>query len=129
MPDDTPDDGMDLCAAANLALARPILERISDKWTILILAVLATEPKRFNALKRELGGITHKALSDALKRMERNGLISRAVLPTSPVGVEYAITPLGLSLQAPVHALVAWAIAHQDSFNAVRESKATPDAK
>jgi DNA-binding HxlR family transcriptional regulator len=59
---------------------------------------------------RRLDGITHKALADALKRLERNGLIRRKVLPTAPVGVEYTITPLGASLQAPFAALYTWAL-------------------
>src|SRR5690606_16836362 len=86
--------------------------KIADKWTILILTAVSREPQRFNEIKRRIGGITHKALSDALKRLERNGMVTRTVLPTSPVGVEYAITPLGRSLREPFYALCAWALAH-----------------
>lgn len=89
---------------------RPILEQISNKWTVLILTVLCTQPARFNGLKRRLDGITHKALADALKRLERNGLISRHVLPTQPIGVEYTITALGASLREPFAALYNWSL-------------------
>lgn len=80
---------------SQMAQIRPVLDKIADKWTILILIliVICPKPSRFNEIKRRLDGITHKALADALKRLERNGLVTRTVLPTSPVGVEYAITP------------------------------------
>jgi DNA-binding HxlR family transcriptional regulator len=67
---------------------------------------------------RRLDGITHKALADTLKRLERNGLVTRTVLPTAPIGVEYAITPLGHSLRQPFEALCAWAMAHGDAIAA-----------
>ena len=91
---------------------RPILEQIGNKWSVLILTVLCTRPSRFNEIMRRLDGITHKALADALKRLERNGLVQRHVLPTMPVGVEYTITPLGESLRQPFTALYDWALAH-----------------
>ena len=96
----------------DVTATRPILEHIANKWTVLILNVLCTQPARFNDLKRRLDGITHKALADALKRLERNGLVSRKVLPTQPVGVEYAITELGCSLREPFAALYSWALAN-----------------
>ncbi len=89
---------------------RPVLENITNKWSILILTVLCTEPARFNELRRRLDGITHKALSDALKRLERNGLVHRKVLPTSPVSVEYSLTPLAKTLQEPFITLYEWAL-------------------
>lgn len=92
--------------------ARPILECIANKWSVLIMTVLCIKPTRFNQIMRSLDGITHKALADALKRLERNGLIRREVLPTKPVGVEYTITPLGYSLQAPCTMLYEWALAN-----------------
>lgn len=94
----------------DVAKTRPVLENITNKWSILILTVLCTKPSRFNELRRRLDGITHKALADALKRLERNGLVNRHVLPTSPVSVEYSITPLAQSLQQPFVALAAWAL-------------------
>ncbi len=94
------------------AQVRPVLDKIADKWTVMILTVICPKPARFNEIKRRLDCITHKALADTLKRLERNGLVTRTVLPTSPIGVEYAITPLGHSLRQPFEALYAWALTH-----------------
>jgi DNA-binding HxlR family transcriptional regulator len=96
----------------DVTATRPILEQIANKWTVLILSVLCTQPARFNDLKRRLDGITHKALSEALKRLERNGLVSRKILPTQPIGVEYTITDLGCSLRDPFAALYNWSLAN-----------------
>ncbi len=92
---------------------RPVLDQIADKWSVMILGVICTQPSRFNAIKRRLGRITHKALTQALRRLERNGLVTRRVIATSPVAVEYSITPLGLTLQQPFAALYAWAVNHK----------------
>lgn len=92
--------------------ARLALEHITNKWSVLILTVLCPKPARFNEIMRRLDGITHKALADALKRLERNGLVTRRVIPTTPIGVEYRITDLGHSLRQPFEALYAWAIEH-----------------
>ena len=98
-------------ALLDVEKARPVLEQIANKWSILILTVLCSRPSRFNEIMRRLEGITHKALADALKRLERNGLIRREVLTTTtPVGVEYTITSLGRSLQQPFEALYAWSM-------------------
>lgn len=112
--------------------SRVVLEHIANKWSVLILTVLCPQPARFNEIMRRLNGITHKSLSDALKRLERNGLIRREVLPTSPVGVEYSITPLGLSLQGPFDALYAWVHEHgpeveaaQAEFDVTRSAQAS----
>lgn len=112
MPDDTGLETQSKLALKDMTVVRPVLDKIADKWTILILIVLCPQPVRFNELKRRLDGITHKSLADALKRLERDGLISRKVLPTTPVGVEYAITPLGYSLRQPFEELCKWAVAH-----------------
>ena len=97
---------------------RPVLDKITDKWTIMILTVLCPQPARFNEIRRRLDGITHKALADALKRLERHGLVTRTVLPTAPIGVEYAITPLGHSLREPFQALCGWALAQEQALAA-----------
>ena len=93
---------------------RVVLDKITDKWAVMILTVLCPKPARFNEIKRRLEGITHKALADALKRLERNGLVTRTVLATAPVAVEYRITQLGLSLREPFEALCQWAVNHGD---------------
>jgi len=102
---------------SEMANIRPVLDKIADKWAIMILIVICPKPSRFNEIKRRLDGITHKALADALKRLERNGLVTRTVLPTAPIGVEYAITPLGSSLRSPFEALCNWAIDHGNELD------------
>ncbi len=92
--------------------SRPILDQIADKWSMLILAVLCAQPLRFNAIKRRLEGITQKALTQALRRLERNGIVARRVIPVSPVAVEYSVTPLGRTLQQPFAALYGWTVDH-----------------
>ena len=94
---------------AEINSTRPILEQVANKWSVLILTGLCSQPARFNAIRRRLDPITHKALTEALRRLERNGLVSRRVIASSPVAVEYAITPLGRTLQEPFTALVSWA--------------------
>jgi DNA-binding HxlR family transcriptional regulator len=117
MADDTELEFLSLKAQSDMARVRPVLDKIADKWTIMILTVLCPKPSRFNEIKRRLDGITHKALADALKRLERNGLVTRTVLPTAPIGVQYAITPLGHSLRHPFEALCTWALEHGDAID------------
>jgi DNA-binding HxlR family transcriptional regulator len=93
--------------------SRPLLDQISGKWTMLILAVLCKTPLRFNEIKRRLEGITQKALTQALRRLERNGLVARRVIPVSPVAVEYSVTPLGRTLQKPFAVLYDWTVEHR----------------
>ena len=124
MANDTDLEFLSQRAFSDMARLRPVLDRIADKWTIMILTVLCPKPSRFNEIKRRLGGITHKALADALKRLERNGLVTRTVLPTAPIGVEYAITPLGHSLRQPFEALCAWALNYG---SAIEEASAAHD--
>ncbi len=116
MVDDTDLELLSQRALSDMARLRPVLDKIADKWTIMILTVLCPKPSRFNEIRRRLDGITHKALADALKRLERNGLVTRTVLPTAPIGVEYAITPLGHSLRRPFEALCAWALNYGDAI-------------
>ena len=87
---------------------RLLLDQVTDKWSTLILMALDEEASRFNALKRRLPGITQKALTHSLRRLERNGLVARRVVTLSPIAVEYRISPLGRTLLPPVLALYAW---------------------
>jgi DNA-binding HxlR family transcriptional regulator len=118
MADDTDLEALSCKAMLDVPRIRPVLDKIADKWTIMILTVLCPQPARFNEIKRRLDGITHKSLADALKRLERHGLITRTVLPTSPIGVEYRITPLGHSLRGPFEALCSWALDHEQAMAA-----------
>jgi DNA-binding HxlR family transcriptional regulator len=97
--------------------ARSFFDQVANKWSVMILTLLTRKPTRFNEIKRRLEGVTHKALTQALRRLERNGLIARAVLNTSPVAVEYSITELGRTLQVPFGAVYAWSIEHLDEID------------
>lgn len=88
---------------------RRILDRIGDKWAVLILLLLRGEPMRFNQLRRAVQGISQKMLSQVLKSLERDGLLRRRAIATVPVTVEYSITPLGLTLAEAVDPLRDWA--------------------
>jgi DNA-binding HxlR family transcriptional regulator len=88
---------------------RLLLDRIGDKWMVLTLGLIRDKPRRFDALRRDIQGVTQKMLSQTLKQMDRDGLITRTVLPTMPVSVEYAITPLGQTLAAVLDGLQLWA--------------------
>jgi DNA-binding HxlR family transcriptional regulator len=88
---------------------RQILDRVGDKWAVLILLLLRDEAMRFNRLRRAIEGISQKMLSQVLKSLERDGLIRRRVIPTVPVTVEYSLLPLGATLAAAVDPLRAWA--------------------
>src|SRR3954467_1692222 len=88
---------------------RQILDRVGDKWAVLILILLRNEPLRFNQLGRAIEGISQKMLSQVLKSLERDGLIRRRAIATVPVTVEYSITPLGATLADAVDPLRDWA--------------------
>src|SRR5450432_2831618 len=91
---------------------RVVLDRIADKWTVLVMGLLSENPLRFNQLRREIEGLTQKMASQTLKALERDGLVARKATPTVPVTVEYSITPLGRTLAATVDGLRLWAQAH-----------------
>lgn len=110
----------DLRAFSASCPSRVLFEQISDKWSMMVIAVLDSGPVRFNGIKRRIEGITQKALTDCLRRLERNGLVERRVIPTSPVGVEYEITPLGRTLQPPFKALYAWTVQNMPVVEAAR---------
>jgi DNA-binding HxlR family transcriptional regulator len=92
--------------------SRLLLDQITDKWSILILGALCKKPLRFNEIRRALEGITQKALTQSLRRLERSGILARRVIPSSQVAVEYSITPLGRSLEDPFKALFDWTMLH-----------------
>ena len=91
---------------------RLVLDRVADKWTVLVLGLLAAEPVRFNRLRRMVEGVSQKMLSQPLKSLERDGLVARRAIATVPVTVEYSITPLGRTLSASLGALRGWAETH-----------------
>lgn len=105
---------------------RLVLDRIADKWTVLLLGLLGDGPVRFNRLRREIEGLSQKVLAQTLRKLERDGLISRTAFPTVPVTVEYALTPLGRTLAAAVEPLRVWAESH---IQAVLHSQQAYDAR
>ena len=98
-----------------------VLARVGDKWSMLIVMLLGDGPRRFNEIKRMVGGISQRMLTLTLRGLERDGLVSRTVFPTIPPRVDYALTELGRSLRTPVQALGSWARAHQPTIEAARQ--------
>lgn len=97
-----------------------LLSRVGDKWTVLIVQALVDRPRRFNELKREIGGISQQMLTRTLRILERDGMVVRTVHHTVPPSVEYALTDLGRSLSVPVLALADWTFAHLPQIHANR---------
>jgi DNA-binding HxlR family transcriptional regulator len=87
---------------------RLILNRIADKWTVLVMILLESETKRFSNLQREIGGISQKMLTQTLRGLERDGLVSRKIYATVPPKVEYSLTPLGHTLKDLLYAVKTW---------------------
>lgn len=105
-----------------------ILGRMGDKWTILAITMLVERPRRFNELKRLIGGISQQMLTRTLKALERDGMVTRTVHPTVPPQVEYALTELGSSLSEPLLQLTTWVLDHLaeiEAHRALHDDKAT----
>jgi DNA-binding HxlR family transcriptional regulator len=103
---------------------RQVLDRVGDKWSILLLLTLAQAPTRFNALGRIVPDISRRMLSETLKSLERDGLVWRKVTPTTPPAVEYGLTDRGRSLIAALRPLVDWAAAEAPAILAERAQAA-----
>ena len=99
---------------------RDVLDRIGDAWSVLVLMELNKGPCRFNALRRVVDGISQRMLAVTLRHLERDGLISRKVMPTAPPQVEYALTAMGKGLIASLSHLRDWAATHQPAVRAAR---------
>jgi len=97
-----------------------VLARVGDKWSVFVIMMLGDGPKRFNELKRMVGGISQRMLTLTLRGLERDGLVTRTVFPTIPPRVDYELTDLGRGLCHPVKALGDWAISHQDQIETAR---------
>jgi DNA-binding HxlR family transcriptional regulator len=97
-----------------------VLARVGDKWSVLLIMMLGEGPKRFNELKRMIGGISQRMLTLSLRGLERDGLITRTVFPTIPPRVDYELTDLGRGLSKPVAALGQWAFEHKQEIAAAR---------
>ena len=104
---------------------REILGQLGDKWTTLIVIALADRPRRFSDIRRAVPDISKRMLTQTLRNLERDGLLTRHVFPTKPPSVEYRLSPLGHSLLEPLAALVAWSEQTRDD---IREARARFDA-
>ncbi len=109
------------CQAVNGVLAR-----VGDKWSVLIIVLLGDGPKRFNEMKRLVGGISQRMLTLTLRGLERDGLVTRTVFPTIPPRVDYELTALGRSLRQAVEPLGQWAQGH---VGAIHKAQQKFDAK
>ncbi|MFG2147339.1 winged helix-turn-helix transcriptional regulator [Streptomyces sp. NPDC048696] len=92
---------------------RQILDRVADKWSLLVIALLDCRALRFTELRREIDGISQRMLTVTLRQLERDGLVSRTVHPVVPPRVDYALTPLGRTLHTTIRSLVAWTEEHR----------------
>lgn len=106
--------------------SRLLLDQIADKWSMMILAVLDGAPQRFNTIRRQIEGVSQKSLTQTLRKLERNGLIRRHVIATSPVAVEYKISDLGATLLPPFGALYRWT---KENMPEVEEARTAFDTR
>lgn len=109
-------DGTDLGTCP----VRNVLDRLGDKWSCLMILTLAKGPLRYGQIRRSIRDISKRMLTLTLRELERDGILTRTVLPTRPPSVEYALSELGATLLTPVSALVNWAGANIDSIKAAR---------
>lgn len=101
--------------------ARQTLKVIANRWVSIILCALGDGPKRYSEIDNMIEGLSQRMLTRTLKELERNGIIERVVHSTRPPNVEYILTPLGITLYEPLHALCAWAETHIDEVKQARE--------
>jgi DNA-binding HxlR family transcriptional regulator len=100
--------------------AGSVLARIGDKWSVMVVMVLASGPRRFSEIKRAVHGISQRMLTFTLRGLERDGLVIREVHDAVPPKVVYELSALGHSLREPVAALGRWAFTHQDEIEDAR---------
>lgn len=117
-PNQTQNSGSDEHAECRRLAA--VLDRIGDKWTVMIIGALSQGPMRFNALRRLIGGVSQRMLTLTLRNLERDGLISRTVFPTIPPRVDYELTQTGQTLIGPLRLLSEWAKEHQGALEAAQ---------
>ncbi len=111
-------------AADHLAITashRELLDQVLDKWSVHVLDELCEGPARFNALRRAIPAVTQKSLTATLRRLERNGIVERAVVRSRPVAVEYRISALGKTLRTPIDALLEWIAAYGADVERARD--------
>jgi DNA-binding HxlR family transcriptional regulator len=110
------EDAAEVCGAMS-----DILNRIGDKWSVMVVGYLSPKTMRFNELRNAIGGISQRMLTLTLRNLERDGLVTREVFPEIPPRVEYTLTDLGRTLSEPLDALWKWAATHQYDVKAARQ--------
>ena len=108
--------------AEQMAFIRQVLDRVGDKWSLLVIAVVEAGPLRYTDLQRQVPGISQRMLSLTLRQLQQDGLITRTAYAEVPPRVEYALTPLGRGLHEIVASLIGWAAEHHDEIRAHRAS-------
>lgn len=103
---------------------RQVIDRIGDRWTLLVLYALGTGTLRFSALRSRVEGVSQKMLTQTLRGLERDGVVRRRVYPTVPPKVEYSLTPLGRGLTDVITGIRTWAYEHMDDIASAREAYA-----
>jgi DNA-binding HxlR family transcriptional regulator len=98
-----------------------ILARVGDKWSVMVIMTLFDGPKRFNEIKRLIGGVSQRMLTLTLRGLERDGLVTRTIFPTIPPRVDYELTDLGRGLSEPVMSLGQWAKMHRSEIETARD--------
>lgn len=106
---------------------RDVLDRIGDRWSLLVLATLSNGTMRFTVLKRAVGGISQRMLAQTLRTLEQDGLVSRKIYPSIPPKVEYTLTPLGESLLEKLAPLYQWAEENHEAVKAARAAYVPPE--
>ena len=101
---------------------RVLIDQLADKWAILVMLALTQGPVRFNALRREVEGITQKMLGQTLRKLERNGLVRRRAFTTMPMTVDYSLTRMGESLLPIIEDLRNWSMSHIDAVTVAQEA-------
>lgn len=119
---------IDVCDTASCEI-RELLDRLADKWSLLVVELLGTGKRRFSELHREIDEISQRMLTLTLRHLERDGLLVRTVHPVVPPRVDYELTTLGHSLLATIEPLVAWTRAHRDEVAAARNRYDTERAE
>ena len=109
------------CSDRGVDIERLLLDQLGDKWSLLVLRAFCGKPSvRFNAIKRSVPGVTQKALTACLRKLERNGILVRQIVIGAPLGVAYSITPLGETLAEPFMAMQRWAEQHLSAVEAAQ---------
>ena len=116
------------CYAAECPV-RDVLDRLGDRWTVLVLKALANGTLRFSEIRAEIEDVSQRMLAQTLRRLEQDGLVSRRVFPTIPPRVDYTLTDLGRSLQVPLGEMIRWALDNHDALSAARPAYVPPSAQ